>query len=210
MSDGSRRPQPEKRGLAPLLLSAFLGAALLAAGAASGWFLATDRLPGRPRVAPAPSPGASGAAPERRAASTPLGPVTDPRTALVFKTLYPACGGEVVRTEAAGAARAGLGRTEVERRHPGWRVEVFGPAEVILARSQAGPCPDEALYRTVGLRDGRVVVYAGRPGGHGPLLQDTGISVDRLLPADREKLSRGIEVQGEDGVWRLLEGLAQD
>lgn len=206
-SQGHRR---DGRPRAPLFLSAFFGAALLAAGAASGWFLATDRLPGRFRGAPAPSPGADGTPPGDRAASTPLGPVTDSETALVFRIRYPACGGEVVRTEAAGTARAGLGRADVERRHPGWRVEVFGPAEVILTRSQDGPCPDEAVYRTIGVRDGRVVVYAGRPGGRGPLLQDTGISVDRLLPADREKLSRGIEVRGEEGVWRLLEGLAQD
>lgn len=208
MPNASKGHGREGRPRAPLLLSAFFGAAVLAAGAASGWFLATDR--GRLRSAPAPSPGADAAPPGERTASTPLGPVTDPQTALVFKVRYPACGGEVVRTEAAGAARAGLGRVDVERRHPGWRVEVFGPAEVILTRSQDGPCPDEAVYRTIAARDGRVVVYAGRPGGHGPLLQDTGISVDRLLPADREKLSRGIEVRGEEGVWRLLEGLARD
>lgn len=175
---------------------------LLAAGVVAGF--GAGRLTLRPdRRPPAPPPAAE-------APAVPAGARTNPYTVFTFRTLYPACRGEVARTEVAGTTGAGLSRAEVERRHPGWAVEVFRPAQVVLVRVEAGPCPEEAVYRTVTVRDGRVVVFAGRPGRLGPLLQDTGIPVDRLLPRDREKLARGIEVQGDEGVWRLLEGLGEE
>lgn len=204
--------KPRGRVLAPLLFAV----ALLAAGAAVGYLVASLHLPPRaaerlPRAASPPAPG-DGAAPpqdggEQRPAAAPPETRTNPYTVFVFRTRYPACDGEVARTGTAGAAGAGLSQGEVAERYPGWSVELFRPGQVVLARTRDGPCPDEAVYRTVTMRDGRVVVYAGRPGRLGPLLQETDIRVDRLLPRDRERLARGIEVRGDEGVWRLLEGL---
>lgn len=149
--------------------------------------------------------------PQKQGAETavPAGPVTGPQTLIMLKTFYPACGEEEVRSLEAGAALAGLRREEVLTRYPGYQVEVFRPGQVILRRTQAGPCPDEVVYRTIGVLDGHVVVFAGRPGRTGAVLQDTGIPVERLLPADREKLEQGIPVRGEAEVWRVLEGLGE-
>ncbi len=189
MEYARRRERKARRSLARIALA--LG--LLAAGAGSGYFLASRAQPRSAPSAPEPPP------PGRQASAVDPGTRTTPYTVFTFRTRYPACGGEVNRTEAPGAAGAGLSRAEVERRYPGWTVEFFRPAQVVLVREQPGPCPEEAVYRTVTVRDGRVVVHAGRPGRLGPLLQDTGIDVDRLLPQDREKLARGVEVRGGRG-----------
>lgn len=177
---------------------------LVAAGLLGGAYLAGLRShgPGRERV---PGPDDS-----RREAGEPVPaePVTGPETLIILKTSWPACGEEDVRTLEAGAVLAGLHRGEVLSRFPGFQAEVFRPGQVVLRRVQEGPCPDDVVWRTIGLRDGRVVVFAGRPERPGAVLKDTGILVDRLLPADREKLGRGIAVRGEDGVWQVLEGLA--
>lgn len=183
-----------------------LAALLLAAGGAAGYLAARDLpfghgTPGKTGAEDGPVPPDPGEAPSS------WQPATGPLTTLVFKTFYSRCGGETTRTEPAGTALAGLTRTQVSQRFPGWQVDVFRPGQVVLTRIESGPCPDEAWFRTIGLQDGRVVVFAGRSGNRGPVLQDTGIHVDRLLPADRAKLEKGVEVQGDAGVWQFLEGL---
>lgn len=134
---------------------------------------------------------------------------TGPDTLLVFETDYSGCGRHLTRAEAAGADRAGLDREGLARRFPGWEVVSFTPGRVVLRRSEAGPCPPDLRYRTIALRGGRVVIMAGRPEAPGPVLTVTDITVDRLLPADRQKLERGFMVDSEEEAWRFLEGLEE-
>lgn len=183
-----------------------MAALLLALGGAAGYLAGAD-LPFRLRAPEEPRAGDDRMPPDPNAAPSRWQPATGPHTTLVFKTFYTRCGGETTRTEPAGTTLAGLTRAAVSRRFPDWQVEVFRPGLVILTRMESGPCPDEAWFRTIGVQDGRVVVFAGRPANRGAVLQDTGIPVDRLLPADRAKLERGVEVHGDTGVWQYLEGL---
>lgn len=170
--------------------------ALVLAGAAlQAWRQGT--LPGRERGEP-PAP-----LPPARVVDT------GPGTLFVFETEYPACGRRLSRAEPAGAARSGLGREELARRFPGWEVADFTPGRVILRRVVAGPCSRELQYRTVTLRDGRVVVLAGRPEAPGEVLLVTDVTEDRLLPADRNKLRRGVLLQSEEETWLSLEGLEE-
>ncbi len=148
---------------------------------------------------------------ERAEPPAPLPPArlvsTGPGTLFVFETEYPACGRRLSRAEPAGAARSGLGREDLARRYPGWEVTAFTPGRVILRRVVAGPCSRDLDYRTVTLRDGRVVVLAGRPEEPGDVLLVTDITADRLLPADRAKLERGVLLRSEEETWLFLEGL---
>lgn len=168
-------------------------ALVLAGAVVQAWRQGT--LPGRERAEPPTPP------PEARLVST------GPGTLFVFETEYPACGRRLSRAEPAGAARSGLGREDLARRFPGWEVADFTPGRVILRRVVAGPCSRELQYRTVTLRDGRVVVLAGRPEAPGDVLLVTDITADRLLPADRAKLERGVLLQSEEETWLFLEGL---
>lgn len=191
-----------RRGLANLALVLWL----LTAGALGGYYYF---FVGQAGGEAGPEPPSS----EHTPASLPPAPpppanvTTDPGTLFVFRSLYPACGEELARSLAAGVDLAGIERGELAERFPGWHVESFRPAQVILSRVHDGPCPDGVMYRTLGIRDGRVAVFSGRPDNRGALLRDTGIRVDRLLPADMDKLRRGIAVRGEAGVWQVLEGL---
>lgn len=135
---------------------------------------------------------------------------TAPYTVIIFREENPGCRESLTRSRSAGTELAGLDRAGLERRFPGWIVEDFRPAQVILRRVNNEPCRGEAAYRTISVYNERVVVFAGRPGRIGPMLQDTGIDVSRLLPADREKLARGVVVRGDAEVWQFLEGLEAD
>lgn len=180
-------------------VAAFSLAVLLVAGAGALYWSAQRA---RDRTAP------RGAGEDGR--DVAADPVTGPQTVIVFKTTWSGCGEETTRTETAGPALAGLRQADLARRFPGWEVAFFRPGQVILHQVREGPCPDGVGDRTIAVKDGRVVVYAGRPGRLGELLWDTGIMADALLPADREKLARGIVVRGDTEVWRVLEGLGEN
>lgn len=172
---------------------------------------------GRGHNPAAPGPGSGvPAAPQPPLASADSGMVpqggvrTAPYTLIIFREENPACRESLTRSRSAGTELAGLDRTAFQERFPGWRVEDFRPAQVILRRLTNEPCQRDEEYRTISIYDSRVAVFAGRPGHLGPMLQDTGIEVERLLPADREKLMRGVVVRGDSEVWQFLEGLEMD
>ncbi len=135
--------------------------------------------------------------------------VTDWDTVVVRRFYYPSCGQEKVAEERAGFRLAGLGREELASRFPGWTLEEFSPHRVVLRRVEEGPCPGEedgeAFF--VGVEDGYVVVFRGRPGKGGEVFWRTRIPVGDLLPEDAEKLQRGVGFRSEVEVWRFLEGL---
>lgn len=190
----AHRARGRRRRWAALASLAFL---LLAAGLSAFYWSGERARRARPSAPP----------PEDRRGEAVAEAVTGPQTVIVFRTAYTGCSQEVTRTEMAGAALAGLHRQELARRFPGWEVALFRPGQVLLRQVRPGPCPEGIGDRTITVRDGRVVVFAGRPPRLGELLWDTGIKVESLLPADREKLDRGLVVHGDTEVWRVLEGL---
>ncbi|MBX6377519.1 MAG: hypothetical protein IRY95_03140 [Clostridia bacterium] len=161
----------------------------------------------------------AGGLPVRRPAPTPVGkppagpvagpmePVLQEGAEVVRQILYTACGQKVTEREPVPPSLVGLSRREVMRRLTSGNVVDFAPDRVTIATREEGPCPDTVLYRTLTVLDGYVVVYAGRAPDLGPLVARTRVRVDRLLPRDRERLEKGIVVQGDAEVWRLLEGL---
>ncbi len=131
-----------------------------------------------------------------------------PYTTLIFQYEHTGCEGQSqISSRAAGKDLAGLDREGLQAKFPEWHIEVFRPAQVILKRQKDGPCRKDMEYRTIGVKDNRVVVFVGKPGNLGPMLRDTGIEISRLLPADQEKLKQGIVVRSEEEVWLFLEGL---
>lgn len=208
-ADRKRRRRSHLAGLVAAMI-------LLAAGAVVGYMDFTSPFADSRFAKPAPAPDSTNSPePENEeggtigeaAASSRWRITTEPHTLLIFKTMYPHCNGETTTSRTAGTAMAGINRDELARRYPEYEIASFRPGEVTFLRTLDGPCPDEAWYRTITLKEGRIVVYAGRPGNLGPLLQDTGIPIDKLLPADQDKFEEGVVVTGDAGVWLYLEGL---
>lgn len=131
---------------------------------------------------------------------------TDPGTILIFETFYTTCRKDYTRIEPAGEDHAGLDRQALAARFPEWEVRSFSRARVELVRTTGEPCPQEPEWFTIGLKDGRVVVFEGRGTG-GRVVIATGIRADRLTPQERQLLEPGIELESMADVEAFLEGL---
>lgn len=68
-------------------------------------------------------------------------------------------------------------------------------------------CPDDRTFRHIGLKDGYVAVFYGRPKENAVLKSMTNIAAKDLYPADRTRLEAGIVAVGDTDLERILEGL---
>jgi hypothetical protein len=163
-------------------------------------------LPGAPvrQAEPPEAPGQTGQAPS--AASEPAVVITE-RTTLSFLTSYAACGCSVRESRVAGIELAGRDAGSFGHEFAGYTVQSFAADSVSLFRLLPGYCPDMMTFRTLGIKDGRVAVYLGRPGTGLLIARVTGIEAKDLPARDQEKLAAGIVLTGDAAVEGFLEGL---
>lgn len=132
--------------------------------------------------------------------------VTRPETVLRFESFHTDCRLLFSRVEPAGRARAGYTREGLMDILAGWQIAQFGHDQVVLRRSTDEPCPDTGATFTLGIADGRIVVYRGAA-AEGEIYAETGMGASDLLPGDRQLLEQGVVVHGERQIWQFLEGL---
>lgn len=132
--------------------------------------------------------------------------VTRPDTVLRFESFHTDCRLLFSRVEPAGRERAGYTRAGLAGLLAGWHIAQFGDDQVVLRRSTDEPCPDTGATFTLGIADGRIVVYRGAA-AEGEIYAETGLSADDLLPGDRNLLEQGVVLHGERQIWQFLEGL---
>lgn len=202
-SAGMRFPWP---ALAALVVLSFLFLFWIgfAVGAALGRLTGPGLVPDRTPAAPG-QPGLPG--PPAVPGGVLLPVRTAARTLLTYVTSYSGCGCTETESRSAGEELADLEERELAESAPGWSLVSFTATVAELHRVLPGLCPEKTQYRTLGVQDGRIAVFFGRP-STGLLLQKvTGIPLDSLAEADRRRLTAGIVVRGDQAVERYLEGL---
>ena len=185
-------------------MAATLVAVAILGGVAAGAYWWRQDAAGRDERAPA----------ARKPAPPVRATLLTPETRLVERTRYPACDGVVLETERPPTpVETGWRVADLLRSRDTWRLVEARAGRIVLERSLPGPCPPEAWlrYRTVGLEDGRVAVFYGRPGEKGrdlgPPRLITTVPEERLLPGDRRRLQQGLVVEGDAEAWHVLESL---
>jgi hypothetical protein len=124
-----------------------------------------------------------------------------------FITAYRECGCVLRESKVAGPELAGLRAAELAGSFPGWSIQSFEPLQVELFRAVPGMCPEMSQYRTIGLRDGLVAVFYGRPASGLRLQRVTSVEAVKLSREDQARVAAGLVVQGDEAVERYLEGL---
>lgn len=142
-------------------------------------------------------PGAAGALPV----------VTRAETVLRFESYYLPCRLTFSQVELAGRERSGFTEAGLAQVLASWSIQQFGDDEVVLRRDTAAPCPDSGVTFTLGIAEGKVVVYRGKPPG-GEIYAATGLAAVDLLPGDRALLEQGVVLVGERQIWQYMEGLS--
>jgi hypothetical protein len=181
-----------KIGRQRLLLASAIGALLLGLAAYFGGFLASDGLKSPPNTEVA-----------RQDAKIKISANTE----LIQKIVYLKCGDEeVFRTKPADNL-VGLNINQVQKVYAGWTIDKFDSQEVEMSLKVGSYCREHANNMFIGLKDGFVAVFYGKPGPRAIVREVTRIPANNLSPEDQEELRHGMVVQSREEVLRVLEGM---
>ena len=128
-------------------------------------------------------------------------------TDLVQKLVYLKCGEkEVVRTKPADNL-IGLDYQQFQKVYPGWTIEKFDTLEIEMTLQVDSFCREHANNMFIGIKDGYVAVFYGKPGSRAIVKEVTKIQAGKLMSQDMEELRRGMIVRSKEELLRTLEGL---
>lgn len=123
------------------------------------------------------------------------------------KIIYLKCGDEeVFRTKPADNL-VGLNLAQVQKVYTGWTIDKFDSQEVSMFLKVDSYCREHANNMFLGVKDGFVAVFAGRPGPRAIVREITKIPVQQLNAADLEELKHGMVVKSREELLRTLEGM---
>ncbi len=113
---------------------------------------------------------------------------------------------EVFRTKPADNL-IGLNYDQIVKMYPDWTIEKFDTDAVEMSLSVDSYSREHANNTFIGMQDGYVAIFYGKPGPKALLKEKTQIAVSSLTPQDLEELKQGIVVQSREELMRTLEGL---
>lgn len=128
-------------------------------------------------------------------------------TDLIQKIIYLKCNDEEVFRTKPATNLVGLNYQQVQKVYSGWTVDKFDVAEVEMTLKVDSYCREHANYMFLGIKDGYIAIYYGKPGPKAIVKEVTSIQVNKLMPQDVEELRRGMEVQSREDLLRTLEGM---
>lgn len=126
---------------------------------------------------------------------------------LYHRTFYTRCGHF---TEEAGLVSAEMATKtlgQLGEEYSDWRVFPADFGGVSLERVINDFCMEDRVFRHIGLKDGYVAIFHGRPRSDAVLKTLTDIAAKDLYPADRKRLEAGIVAVGDVEIEKVLEGL---
>jgi hypothetical protein len=123
------------------------------------------------------------------------------------KITYLKCGDEeVFRTKPADNL-IGLNVAQVQKVYTGWTIDKFDSQEVAMSLKVDSYCREHANNMFLGVKDGFVAVFYGRPGPRAIVREVTRIPVQQLSAADLDELRHGLVVKSREELLRTLEGM---
>jgi len=128
-------------------------------------------------------------------------------TDIVQKILYLKCNEEEISRTKPAENLVGLNIYQMQKIYQGWEFEKFDTNEVVMTLKVDGYCREHANNTFIGVKDGHVAVFYGKP-GYKPILKEiTTIEINKLMPQDVEELQHGMVVQSKEELLRTLEGM---
>ncbi|MGI6092177.1 MAG: hypothetical protein GX348_03410 [Veillonellaceae bacterium] len=128
-------------------------------------------------------------------------------TDFVQKIVYLKCKDEEVLRSKPADNLIGLNYFQVQKVYQGWTIDKFDNLEVVMTLKVDSFCREHANNMFIGVKDGYVAVFYGRPGPKAIVKEVTKISINKLHPQDAEELKRGMVVQSREELLQTLEGM---
>lgn len=127
-----------------------------------------------------------------------------PQTIFIFKTYYTKCGHEKTEKKLSNNTFSGYTKKQLANEIKNWEIESFTPEEVVLKRQVENVC-DEHYY--IGIEDGYVALFQGKPDLPSKIIEKTDIIVDVLRKEDRAILEKGLVINNKSEFLKIKEGL---
>ncbi|MDR7865227.1 MAG: BofC C-terminal domain-containing protein [Sporomusaceae bacterium] len=175
-----------------------LAAGLLAAGAAFAAAYGSGLLPW---------PGKESPARDTEVAKQDTKIKITATTDFTQKITYLKCGDEETFHSKPADNLVGLTAAQVQKVYTGWTMDKFDTQEAVLSLKIDSYCREHANNTFIGVKDGYVAVYSGRPGPRAIVKEITRIPVQQLTIEDIEELKRGMVVKSREELLRTLEGM---
>jgi len=128
-------------------------------------------------------------------------------TDLVQKIIYLKCNDEEVLRTKPTEKLVGLTIYQLQNVYQGWVFEKFDTDEVDMTLKIDGYCREHANNMFIGIQDGRVAVFYGKPDSKRIVKEVTSIEVNKLMVQDVEELQHGLIVSSTEELLRTLEGM---
>lgn len=126
-----------------------------------------------------------------------------------YRVYYTVCGHTALQPRAQGVNDIiGLNRAQLEEYFLGYTVEEFTEEQLVLSCYIEEPCRECQNYAFIGVKDGKVAVFYGRPRPDAAVKKLTEIEVSKLPKEVQAELQKGIEINNNDlEINTVLEGL---
>lgn len=129
-----------------------------------------------------------------------------PKTQIIFKTRYMACGHIITTERDANIDEIGMNEEQIKKKFTNWQLQRFDNKMVILYRDAAGYCPKHFIIKIDD--EGYVGVFRNDADKGLQEIQKTDISFDSLNTSEQKRLKDTIIVDSEDDVTRILSDLS--
>ncbi|GMB02114.1 BofC C-terminal domain-containing protein [Pelosinus sp. IPA-1] len=128
-------------------------------------------------------------------------------TDIVQKITYLKCNDEEILQTKPTENLVGLNIYQLKKVYQGWEIDKFDTNEVNMTLKVDSYCREHANNVFIGVHDGHVAVFYGKPGYKPIVKETTSIQVNKLMPQDVEDLQHGMVVQSKEELLRTLEGM---
>jgi hypothetical protein len=129
------------------------------------------------------------------------------QTDIVQTILYLKCGDEEVFRTKPAERLIGLSYDQVQKVYAGWLIEKFDTSEITMSLQVNSLCREHANNMYVGIHNGFIAVYYGKPGSKSVLKEVTTIPITQLTEQDLAELQRGLLVHSKEELLKTIEGM---
>lgn len=147
------------------------------------------------------------AAQESETANSGLANKVTAETNLTQKIKYAKCNDEETFHSKANEVLIGLNIEQMQNVYSGWNMEYFDGHEAVMSLVVDGLCREHANNMYIGIKDGHVAVFYGKPAQNPIVKEINQIVADRLPPQDLLELKNGMVVENKENLLRTLEGM---
>jgi len=128
-------------------------------------------------------------------------------TDLVQKILYLKCNDEEVLRIKPTEKLVGLTVYQLQNIYQGWVFDKVTRDEVQMTLKIDGYCREHVNNMFLGIHDGHVAVFYGKPDSKRIVKEVTNIPINKLMAQDVEELQKGLVVSSTEELLSTLEGM---